>query len=143
MALLKQYNLKQKNKKVDFFPALLTTLAASLVPLVIFSVAKGKNGSGVKREGKVYMDKKFQFCSIFLHLSNIKITKYFIDKPRFTGGLSRNNLFSIKDGVYVINLDVKESKEIHWVSLFIEGNTALYFDFFGIEYITQEVLNKI
>ena len=59
MALLKQYNLKQKNKKVDFFPALLTTLAASLVPLVIFSVAKGKNGSGVKREGKVYMDKKF------------------------------------------------------------------------------------
>ena len=59
MALLKQYNLKQKNKKVDFFSALLTTLAASLVPLVIFSVPKGKNGSGVKREGKVYMDKKF------------------------------------------------------------------------------------
>ena len=43
----------------------------------------------------------------------------------------------------MINLDVKESKEIHWVSLFIEGNTALYFDSFGIEYITQEVLNKI
>ena len=45
--------------------------------------------------------------------------------------------------MYVINLDVKESKEIHWVSLFIEVNTALYFDSFGIEYITQEVLNKI
>ena len=43
----------------------------------------------------------------------------------------------------MINLDVKESKEIHWVSLFIEVNTALYFDSFGIEYITQEVLNKI
>ena len=48
-----------KKQEGGFFPALLTTLAASLVQLVIFSVAKGKNGSGVKREGKVYMDKKF------------------------------------------------------------------------------------
>ena len=43
----------------------------------------------------------------------------------------------------MINLDDKNSKGTHWVSLFIDKNTAIYFDFFGIEYISQEVLNKI
>ena len=49
----------------------------------------------------------------------------------------------IKDGAYVINLDDKKSKGTHWVSLFIDRNTAVYFDSFGIEYISQEALNKI
>ena len=43
----------------------------------------------------------------------------------------------------MINLDGKQSKGTHWVSLFIDKNTALYFDSFGIEYIPEEVLNKI
>ena len=47
------------------------------------------------------------------------------------------------DGAYGINLDDKNSKESYWVSLFIDKNTAEYFDSFGIEYITHEVLNKI
>ena len=38
----------------------------------------------------------------------------------------------------MINLDDKKSKEKHWVSLFIDTNTAVYLDSFGIE-----VLNKI
>ena len=45
--------------------------------------------------------------------------------------------------IYVINFDDKNSKGIHWVSLLIDRNLAAYFDSFGIEYITQEVLNKI
>ena len=45
--------------------------------------------------------------------------------------------------MYVINLDDKNSKETHWISLFIEENLAVYFDYFRIEYIPQEVLNKI
>ena len=49
----------------------------------------------------------------------------------------------IKDAAYVINLDDKNSKWIHWVSLFSIRNTAAYFYSFGIEYIPQEVLNKI
>ena len=49
----------------------------------------------------------------------------------------------IRDGAYGINLDDKKSKEIHWVSLFIDGNTAVYFDSFRTEYIPQEVLSKI
>ena len=76
-------------------------------------------------------------------LSNIKITKHFSHKPRFNGIFSRNNLSRIKDGPYVINLDDKNSKATHWVSLFINRNTVVYFDSFGIEYIPQEVLNKI
>ena len=31
----------------------------------------------------------------------------------------------------------------HWVLLFFNRNTAVYFDSFGIKYIPQEVLNKI
>ena len=37
----------------------------------------------------------------------------------------------------------KKIKGTHWVSLFIDRNTAVYSDSFGIEYIPQEVLNKI
>ena len=45
--------------------------------------------------------------------------------------------------MYVINLDDKNSKGTHWVSLFIDRNVTIYFDSFGIEYIPLEVLNKI
>ena len=34
-----------------------------------------------------------------------------------------------KDGAYVINLDDKNSKGTYWVSLFINKNIAIYFDF--------------
>ena len=43
----------------------------------------------------------------------------------------------------LINLDDKKSKGAHWVSLFLDRNTAVYFDSFKIEYIPEEVLNKI
>ena len=54
-----------------------------------------------------------------------------------------NNLPRIKDGTYVINFDNKNSKGTHWVLLFIDRNTAVYFDSIGIEYIPLEVLKKI
>ena len=49
------------------------------------------------------------------------------------GVISRHNLPRIKDGKYVINIDDKNSKGTHWVSLFINKNTAAYFDYFGTE----------
>ena len=49
----------------------------------------------------------------------------------------------MKDGSYVINLDDKRSKGTHWVSLFIDRNTVVFFDSFGIENIPQEELKKI
>ena len=42
----------------------------------------------------------------------------------------------------MINLDDKKSTGTHWVSLFIDRNTAVYFDYFGIEYIPQEILKQ-
>ena len=38
---------------------------------------------------------------------------------------------------------IKKRKETHWLSLVIDRNTAVYFDSFRTEYISQEVLNKI
>ena len=42
----------------------------------------------------------------------------------FNGDFARNNLPRIKDVAYIINLDDKQSKGTHWVSLFIDGNTV-------------------
>ena len=76
-------------------------------------------------------------------LSNIEITKYFNYNPRFNDVFSRENLPTIKDGAYAINLNDKQSKGTRWVSLFIDRNTAVYFDSLGIKCISKEVLNKI
>ena len=76
-------------------------------------------------------------------LKNIEIINYFNYEPRFNGIFSKNNLPRIKDGLYVINLDDKSRKGTHWVSLFTDRNTVVYFDSFGIRYIPQEELNKI
>ena len=37
---------------------------------------------------------------------------------------------------------INKSKGTHWVSLFTDSNTAVYFDSFRNEYIPQEVSNK-
>ena len=56
---------------------------------------------------------------------------------------SRDTLPRIKDGANAINLDNIQSKGTHWVSLSIDSNTVVYFEFFGIKYTLQEVLSKI
>ena len=76
-------------------------------------------------------------------MNNVEITNYFKYEVRINGVFSRNNWPRIKDGAYVINLDDRNSKGTHWVSLFIDKNIAIYFDSFGIEYIPQEVLNQL
>ena len=76
-------------------------------------------------------------------LSNVKIRKYFSDEPRFNGVVSRDNLPRIKDRVYAINLDDKQSERTPWVSLFIDRNMVVFFDSVGVEYIPEDVLNKI
>ena len=54
----------------------------------------------------------------------------------------RDNLSEIKDGVSV-KLDGKQSKRTHQVLLFVDRNTAVYFDSFGIEYIPEKPLSNI
>ena len=52
---------------------------------------------------------------------------------RFNDVYSRNYLPRIKDGAHVLNLDDKQGKETHWLSLFMERNTVVYFDTFQME----------
>ena len=120
---------------------MLAPLVASLVTPVISSVVKGISGKKVRSARRAYINKTF--FNPLNPLNNIEITNYFNDEPIFNGVFSRNNLPRIKDGGYVINLDDKNSNAAHWVSLFIDRNTTVYFDSFGNEYIPQEVFNII
>ena len=54
-----------------------------------------------------------------------------------------NILSRTKDRAYIKNLDDKQSKVTHWISLLIDQNAAVYSDSFGIECTPQEVLSKI
>ena len=58
-------------------------------------------------------------------------------------GFFKKHFTQTKYGAYVINLDDKNSHGTHCVSLLIDRNTDTYFDSFGIEYISLEVLTKI
>ena len=109
-----------------------------------FSSKRHNWKSSWKSRKKIYGQIYGQKFSVLLHpLSNIEINNYFSYEPRFNGVFSRNDLPKIKDGAFVINLDDKKSKGTPWSSLFIDKNTALYFDSFGIDHIPQKVLNKI
>ena len=57
--------------------------------------------------------------------------------------MTSGSLWNYDNKSYVINLDNKKYKGTHWVPLFVDRNTAAYFDSFGTEYIPQEVLYKI
>ena len=52
-------------------------------------------------------------------LSSFKIQKYYQNKPRCNGVYSRNNVSKIKDGAYIINLDVYKSIGTQWNSLYV------------------------
>ena len=51
----------------------------------------------------------------------------------------RDNLPTIKDGPYVINLDEYSDIRTHWVALWLDNNDVTYFDSFGVEHITQKI----
>ena len=73
-------------------------------------------------------------------LSNFGIQKYYQNEPRFKCVYSRDDLSSeIRDGVYVINLDVYSDIGTHWVALYVQNNDATYFDSFGVEHIPKEI----
>ena len=70
------------------------------------------------------------FSSASHPLNNTEITNYFNYELWFNDVFSRNNFPRIKDGAYVINLNDSKSQGTHWISLFIDRNITLYFDFF-------------
>ena len=54
-------------------------------------------------------------------------------ESKFNGVYSRNHLHEIRDGAYVINLIT------HWIASYVNGDNAIYFDSFGVEYIPKEI----
>ena len=66
---------------------------------------------------------------------HLEIQKYYQNESRFNGVYSRNNLpKKIKDGSYVINLDVGTQ----WIALFCNRNCEIvYFNSFGVEHVPE------
>ena len=81
-----------------------------------------------------------KFAVTISSLTNIEISEYYENEPRFNGVYSRNNLSNkIKKGPYVMNLDEYENTGTLWIALFVKTNEAIYFDSFGIEHIPSEI----
>ena len=96
-------------------------------------------GDGIVRAGEGNK-KKLNSLLPFHPLTNIEISEYYSNEPRFNGVYSRDNLPKItKKGAYVINLDEYENTGTHWIALFIEITEVIYFDSFGIEHIPKEI----
>ena len=97
-------------------------------------------GDGIVRAGSGSKKNNLNSQLPFHPLTNIEISEYYKNEPRFIGVYSRNNLPNkIKKGAYVINLDEYENTGTHWVSLFVKANKVIYFDSFGIEHIPKEI----
>ena len=81
----------------------------------------------------------------------MKYKEYYQNEPRFNGVFSRDNLpnsirpkglgCAVKYGAYVINLD--EYDDTHWVALYVNNKTIIYFDSFGVEHIPREIIKFI
>ena len=80
-------------------------------------------------------------------LTNFEIQEYYQNEPRFNGGFSRDNLpnnnNNIKNGAYVINLAEYRDIETHWVALYENNKTIIYFDSFGVEHLPKEIIKFI
>ena len=105
-----------KEQRVGFLGMLLGTLGASLLGNLLTG-GKGivRAGDGIVRAGKG-SKKDLNLLLPFHPLTNIEISEYYVNEPRFSGVYSRNNLPNkIKKGAYVINLDEHENTGTHWI----------------------------
>ena len=56
---------------------------------------------------------------------------------------NNNNNNNVKNGAYVINLDEYRDIGTHWVALYVNNKTIIYFDSFGVEHIPKEIMKFI
>ena len=131
-----------KEQRGGFLSILLGTLGESLFGNLLTG-GKGimRAGDGIVRAGEGSgSKKKLNLLLPFHPLTNIEISEYYKNEPRFNGVYSRNNLPNkIKKGAYVINLNEFENTGTHWVSLFVKSKYTVYFNSFGVEYIPKEI----
>ena len=145
-----------KEQRGGFLSMLLGTLGASLLCNLltggkgIMRAGEGSVASRAKDEAIVRAGegseskKKLNLLLPFHPLTNIEISEYYKNGPRFNGVYSRNNLpKTVKKGPYVINLDEYENAGTHWVALFVKPKYTVYFDSFGIEHIPKEIKNLL
>ena len=138
-----------KEQRGEFLGMFLGTLGASLLGNLLTGgkgIIRGGDGivradDGIVRAGEGSKKKNNLSLLLPFHaLTNIEISEYYANEPRFNGVYSRNNLPNkIKKGAYVINLDEYENTGTHWVSLFVKPKYTVYFDSFGIEHIPKEI----
>ena len=86
-------------------------------------------------------------------LTNFEIQEYYQNEPRFNGVFSRDNLpnnicpeglgSALKNGAYKINLDEYHDIGTHWVALYVNDKTIMYFDSFGVEHSPKEIMKFI
>ena len=118
---------------------LLGTLGASLLRNLLTGKGIMRAGDGIVRASEGSKKKKNSLLP-FHPFTNIEISEYYKNEPRFNGVYSRNNLPKITEkGAYVINLDEYENTGTHWIALFIKVNEFIYFDSFGVEHIPKEI----
>ena len=120
---------------------LLGTLGASLLGNLLTGKGIIRAGDGIVRAGEGSKKKtKLNLLLPFHPLTNIEISEYYSNEPRFNGVYSRDNLPKItKKGAYVINLGEYENTGTHWIALFVKTNEVIYFDSFGVEHIPKEI----
>ena len=129
-----------KEQRGGFLSMLLGTLGASLLGNLLIG------GKGIMRAGDRIVragegcKKTLNLLLPFHPLTNIEISEYYKNEPKFNGVYSRNNLPNkIKKGAYAINLDEYENTGTHWVALFVKPKYTVYFDSFGIEHVPKEI----
>ena len=128
-----------KKQRGGFLSMLLGTLGVSLLGNLLTGKGIIRAGDGIVRAGEG-SKKKLNSLLPFHPLTNIEISEYYSNEPRFNGVYSRDNLPNkIKKGAYVINLDEYENTATHWIALFIKTNEFIYFDSFGVEHIPKEI----
>ena len=138
-----------KEQRGGFLCMLLGTLGASFLGNLLTGKGIMRAGDGIVRAGSGSIasrakgdgsKKKLNSLLPFHPLTDIEISEYYKNEPRFNGVYSRNNLPNkIKKGAYVINLDEYENTGTHWASLSVKTNEAIYFDSFGVEHIPKEI----
>ena len=54
-------------------------------------------------------------------LANFEIQKFYQNEPKCNVTYSRNNLFKIKDGAYIINLGEHKSIGTYWIAFYVNA----------------------
>ena len=70
--------------------------------------------------------------------NNFEIQKHYQNKLTFIVVYSKNSLSKIKDGPYVIYLEVYKSIETYWIALQKNSDSVTYSDSFGVKHIEKK-----